>query len=118
MNGEGNPSLLAQLLAAVVTILAAVGGYISSLVITNTKKIYGMEALVGTAEGNTKKIYSMDQNMTDLRDTINRLHSEEISRHEGIISRLSAIEERLRHIEMTAVQLEAKVDIIVPPNSR
>ena len=83
-----NPSLLAQFLAAVMTVLAAVGGYISSLVISNTKKLYAME-----------------QKVIDRDETMIRLHGEILSRQLEIIHRLDVVEDRLRKLDISVALL-------------
>jgi hypothetical protein len=95
MSDGGGDSLLAQLLAAVVTILAAIGGYISSQVL-----------------GHSREIATMRQNLADLRETIARLHSEAMSRHGEVVRRLEVIEHGVTSLSLKVEAIHVRLGVV------
>lgn len=74
-NPQHDPSFLAQGLAAVMTLFAAIGGFIGSQVWSNTKKLY-----------------ASDQRTQDMSATLARMHAENLAGHADIIRRLERLE--------------------------
>jgi hypothetical protein len=89
MNGGGD-SLLAQLLAAVVTILSAIGGYISSQVL-----------------GHSRELATLRQNLSDLRET-----TEAMGRHGEVVRRLESIEHGLASLSLKVEAIHVRLGVV------